>query len=58
MYSRIEDERLQFIKSAKQNEALQIATTEDADDNEVDFTLPASSSAKCAYAPETQESWE
>jgi Helitron helicase-like domain at N-terminus len=49
MYSCVEDERLQFIKSAKQNEALQFATTEDADDNEVDFTLPANFTGSTKY---------
>jgi hypothetical protein len=42
MYSRVEDERLQFIKSAKQNEAMQFAETDVSDDDVVDFTLPAS----------------
>jgi len=50
MYSRVEDERLQFIKNAKQNEALLFATTEDAlDEDDVEFTLPVSFTGSLKY---------
>ena len=49
MYSRVEDERLQFIKGAKENEALQFTQSEDAEDDEVNFTLPASFTGSTKY---------
>jgi hypothetical protein len=50
MYSCIEDERLQFIRSTKENEILQLAHTDDAaEDDEIDFTLPASFTGSTKY---------
>jgi hypothetical protein len=49
MYSCVEDEQLQFIKSAKQNEAMQFAETDLSDDDAIDFTLPASFTGSRKY---------